>query len=119
MGNLNQGSSTPNTPVAPDPSLVAGTQAGYNTAAGTASQAGSMVNQSNPFGSLSYTQTGTGPNGVPIYSANTSFNPQIQSILNNLWGGAAGSLASGNYGAGNAGQVIGDATSGNTKALMD
>src|SRR5260221_137213 len=120
MGNLDQGSSTPNIPVAPDPNVVANTQADLNKAAGTESQAGSMVNQSNPFGSLSYTQTGTGPNGVPIYSANTSYNPQIQSILNTLWGGTAGMLNNPNYAPGaDPSKIIGDATSGNTKALMD
>ena len=28
-----------------------------------------MVNQSNPYGSLTYSQSGTNPDGTPIYNA--------------------------------------------------
>lgn len=109
-----------------DPNQVAATQANYNTTAGEQSQAGSMVNQNNPYGSLSYSQTGTGPNGVPIYTATSQLSPQQQQLLNTLQGtqniaGQQGqqTLAGANYGAQNPGDVIGNMTSGNTKALLD
>lgn len=40
-----------------------------------------MVNQSNPYGSLTYSQTGTNPDGTPQYSANTTLNPTQQGLL--------------------------------------
>lgn len=110
--------SSPSPPTVQDPNQVAQTQQNYNTLAGTASQAGSAVNQSTPFGSLTYAQTGTGPGGVPLYSATTQLSPQQQQIYNLLQGQTTGSLQQGDYGTQNASQVIGDATAGNTKALL-
>ena len=114
------------TPPSPIPaSSVADTQQGYNVAAGTESQAGSAVNQSNPYGSLTYTQSGTGPGGVPLYTATTQLSPQQQSLLNTLQGtqqtaeNQAGNLLAGaNYGATNPSTTIGNATSGLTGQLM-
>src|ERR1700722_15274485 len=67
------------------------------------SQAGSQYNQSNPYGSLQYQQTGTGPGGVPIYSANTSLSPVEQGLFNQYTGtqGQAGSQAPGALNFGN------------------
>lgn len=112
-------------PTPPDPTQTANTQQQYNLSAGEASQAGSAVNQVNPYGSLTYTQTGTGPNGVPIYTASSQLSPAQQQLLNTLQGnqstagGQAGALLAGaNYGAQNPSDVIGGATSGTTKALL-
>ena len=55
---------------APSASSIAGAQTTLND-----------VNQSGPFGSLNYTQTGT-VNGVPQMTATTTLNPQEQSLLN-------------------------------------
>lgn len=98
---------------------VADTQQGYNSGAAIASQAGSNYNQNNAFGSVNYNQTGTGPGGVPLYTANTTLSQPQQSILNSLQSTAGGQLAQANYGSSNAAQTIGDATSGNTKALLN
>ncbi len=106
---------------------VAEGQQQYNTQAGEMSQAGSMVNQYNPYGSLTYSQTGTGPNGVPLYSANVQLSPQQQQMFDLLQGtktsaGQQGQnlITGANYGA--PGQdpasVIGDLTKGNTAALV-
>ncbi len=38
------------------------------------------VNQTGPYGSLQYQQTGTNPDGTPIYSANTTLSPQQQQL---------------------------------------
>ena len=112
-------SSSPSVPTVPNPSNVASTQQGYNTAAAQESQQGSMVNQNNAYGSLNYTQTGTGANGTPIYTANTSLSPTQQTLLNQLTGTQttagqqAGALLSGaNYGSQSPATAIGDATSG-------
>jgi hypothetical protein len=117
--------SAPAPPQAADPSQVANTQAQYNTAAGVESQAGSAVNQQNPYGSLTYSQSGTGPGGVPIYTATTQLSPAQQKLLDTLQSTQttaeqqAGNLIGGaNYGAGNPAATIGGATSGTTQALL-
>lgn len=104
---------------------VASGQQTFNTNAGESSQAGSMVNQNNPFGSLSYTQTGTGPNGTPIYTANTQLTPQQQQLFDQFMGtkGVAGqqggSLLSGaNYGSQSPTKAIGDMSSGLEGQMM-
>ncbi len=104
---------------------IASQQQAYNTGAGTSSQAGSMVNQQNPYGSLNYAQTGVGPNGVPIYTANTNLNPVQQQLFDTLMGtkGTAGSqagslLAGSGYGSTTPGQAIGDMTSGREGQMM-
>lgn len=60
-----------------------------------------------PYGSLTYTKTGTDANGLPIYSGTTSLSPQQQALLNILQGTQAGAGAdaaslidAGDYGAG-------------------
>lgn len=109
-------------PAAPQPygtpEQNAAEQFKWNLEAGKTSQAGSLVNQYNPFGSITYQQTGTGPNGVPIYSATTKLNPEQQAILDALQGQGRSLLQNANYGAQDPASVIGDATSGNTQALM-
>lgn len=113
-------------PAPPSPSTgqaagqqVASGQQQYNTNAGESSQAGSMVNQNNAYGGLNYTQTGTGPNGTPIYTANTSLSTPEQGLLNTYQGtqGTAGNqagslLAGANYGASSPSQTIGNMASG-------
>lgn len=118
--------SSPAVPPVANAGDVAAQQQQYNTSAAQQSQQGSMVNQSNPYGTLSYTQTGTGPNGNPIYSANTQLSSAQQGLLNTLQGNQAtagnqaGALLTGaNYGGQDPSTVIGNATSGNTQALLN
>lgn len=99
--------------------LTAGRQTAANTATGTENQAGSMVNQNNAFGSLNYNQSGTGPGGVPLYTAGVGLNPQLQGIVNSLMGQTGSSLAGANYGAQNPSDVIGGMTTGTTKDLLN
>lgn len=54
-----------------------------------------MVNQTNPFGSLNYSQTGTNPDGTPQYSANTTLSAPFQGILDKSTGAANSLLSSG------------------------
>src|ERR1700740_3467998 len=42
----------------------------------------SKVNTSNPYGSVSWSQSGTNPDGTPIYTQTTSLAPVEQGIFN-------------------------------------
>lgn len=57
-------------PSAPNPAAVA-----------AATMESGAVNQTSPFGSLQYTQTGTNPDGTPIYSAATTLSKPEQQLL--------------------------------------
>ena len=90
-----------------NPFQIGQTQQGYNLQDAIASLQMSSMGQQTPFGSLSYTQTGTGPGGVPQYTAKTQLSPEQQALLEQqqqtqrVAGGAAQPLLeSGNYGAG-------------------
>ena len=119
---------TPNAPLSQpsvfDPSTVAANQQGYNTSSALESQAGSNYNQNNYLGGTSYTQTGTGPGGVPIYSANVSLSPAQQGLLTALQGSqqtagtqAGNLLDTANYGSVSPTTAIGNETSGITGQL--
>lgn len=110
---------SPSPPTPADPNTVAANQQTINTQAGATQQAASNVNQTTPFGSLSYQQTGTGPGGVPLYTATTSLSPQMQGIVNTLQGGTQGLLSNANYGSQSPADAIGGMTSGATKDLLD
>lgn len=60
-------------PDAPDPNKSARKQLGYEKQAGVSAALLNNVNQSNPYGSVSYQQSGVGPDGTPTFSANTQF----------------------------------------------
>ncbi len=124
---MSMGGSSPPTP--PSPEQVLGTsekgataQQGLNVNA----QAGSQYNQGNWLGGLQYNQTGTGPGGVPIYSATTSLSSPQQGLYSNFLGAqqeaggqAANALGFGNYGSVSPDQQIGDMTSGRTGQMMN
>ena len=112
---------SPQTDIAQGLQLGTDTLNNINTPAAVESQAGSNYNQFDPYGSVKYSQTGTGPGGVPIYSSNTSLSPTQQGLLNTLQGTQqtagtqAGNLVSGaNYGAESPTAAIGNLTSGLT-----
>lgn len=44
-----------------------------------------MVNQSNPYGSLTYSQEGTWADGTPKFSSTTTLSPQEQQKQNQQW----------------------------------
>lgn len=107
------------TPPAPmDATQVANTQQGYNIDAAKTNLAANAINQYTPFGSLQYSQTGTGPNGIPIYSATQKLSPEQQGILNALQGQTTNLLTGANYGSSNPADVIGNSTSGLTADLL-
>lgn len=118
-------SSPPPVPQVPSPFDVANQQQGINTQTMEQNQAASNVNQVTPTGQLTYTQTGVGPNGVPTYTATQTLSPAEQQLLETMQGTqhTAGTqagtlLTNANYGGTNPATTIGDATSGNTKALL-
>jgi hypothetical protein len=89
-------------PAPPDPYQTANAQTQSNLATAKYNQEANMVNQSNAKGSLNYSQTGTNPDGTPIYSANTTLSAPMQDIFNKstgltsaLLGGSAGGALSG------------------------
>jgi hypothetical protein len=96
---MSSGGPSPPTPY--DPYAVAAQQNTYNqqaaaqsfnyaNQAATESLQANAINQSNPFGSLTYTQTGTGANGIPIYSATESLSPTEQALFSLYTGGQQG-----------------------------
>lgn len=78
-----------NTPSAPDPAATASAQGQWNSFTSQEQQAMNMVNQSTPYGTLNYNQTGTStltdPNGqqisVPQYTATQTLSPSQQAIF--------------------------------------
>lgn len=77
------------TPKAPDPMQTAQAQSGMNRDTAVSQQLINMVNQQNPWGSVSYTQNGmtsyTDSSGrqvqVPQFTQTTTFTPQQQAIF--------------------------------------
>jgi hypothetical protein len=70
-----------NSPSAPDPYTTAAAQTQSNNQTAQTQQELNMVNQSNPYGSLTYSQSGTNPDGTPIYNATTTLSPAQQQLL--------------------------------------
>src|SRR6266436_5577868 len=106
-------------PPVQSPDITSAKQQQYNTAAGQSSQRGSMVDQSNPYGSLNYQQIGTSSDGTPIYGSSLNFTPQGQGLFNTLLGtqqtaGQQGRnlLQGANYGNQSPTDAIGSQTSG-------
>jgi hypothetical protein len=69
-------------PTPPDPAATAAAQAQYNQQAAQSQAEINMVNQTTPYGSLTYNQTGTAADGTPMYSANTQLNAPEQNLFN-------------------------------------
>ena len=108
-------------PTPPSPSSLIGP----SRTAAEQQQAGSQYNQGNYYGGINYAQTGTGPGGVPLYTATTSFSPSQLQAANQTTGTqleagsqAANTLGFGNYGTISPSQQIGDMTSGRTGQMM-
>lgn len=70
-------------PSAPDPVATANAQAAANSQAAQTSAQYNMIDQVTPYGNLSYTQSGTYPDGTPKYTATQTLNPtQTQTLAN-------------------------------------
>lgn len=76
------------TPSAPDPYATADAQTKSNLATAKQTQEMNMVNQVTPYGSLSYSQNGTNPDGTPKYTATTSLSPSLSGLVDTNIGNA-------------------------------
>jgi hypothetical protein len=70
-----------NPPPPPDPTTSANAQSAANIQTAIANARLNRVNQTTPWGSISYTQGPPDANGVPTYSSNISLSPQQQALL--------------------------------------
>lgn len=52
-----------------------------------------MVNQSNPLGTLNYSQSGTNADGTPQYTSTTNYTPAVQKLLTGFQGLQGGQQA--------------------------
>jgi hypothetical protein len=117
----------PPDPPSPAQALQTGTQTaqaqqGFNLE----SWLSSLIGQEGPWGSLSYEQTGTTPEGNPMMTAKTKYAPGIQGLFDQLVsnkstaGGQTGAMLNrANYGAQSPEDVIGDLSSGITGGIMN
>ena len=69
---------------APNPYQVAQAQTQTNLATAKAQQEMNMVDQTNPYGTTTYKQTGTNADGTPIYAATTALNAPEQNLFNTM-----------------------------------
>ncbi|MEJ0092825.1 MAG: tail fiber domain-containing protein [Methylocella sp.] len=69
-------------PTPPNPTQTADTQQGFNQQAATQQAELNDVNQQTPFGSETFTQSGTNPDGTPKFTATTALSPQEQGLFN-------------------------------------
>lgn len=79
-------------PKAPDPVATANAQAAMNKETAIAQQGLNSTNQVNPWGNVTYAQTGKWEDGTPQFTQTTSLSPQQQAIFNQTQG-AEGNLA--------------------------
>ena len=83
-------------PKAPDPYQTANTQQTFNKDAAVSTANLNHLDQSTPYGSTNWSQTGTNPDGTPKYGVNTSFTPVGQGLFD-----ANNSVSMGRLGAAN------------------
>lgn len=104
-------------PAPPDPYAVAAaqTQTNKDTAKYTAEM--NMVDQTNPFGTTKYTQSGTNPDGSPKYSATTALNAPQQQLMDTMVNTQQGIGSAANKLIGNLGDSLSTAPNLNTDAL--
>lgn len=68
-----------------NPFIQAAQQTQFGNVQGAqAATAANRVNQTTPFGSLTYQQTGIDANGNPIWSANQSFSPEVAGTMSDI-----------------------------------
>ncbi len=72
-------------PPAPDPVKTAQAQTESNVKTATTQQQLNMVDQTNPYGTQSYTQNGTWADGTPRYSMNTKLSDPEQRNQDQQW----------------------------------
>lgn len=99
-----------NQPQAPDPYATAAAQTQSNEQTANYQQSLNDVNQITPYGSLTYTQDGTGANGAPQTTANLSLSPELQALVgSNIQNSTTNSALEGQL-QGNVGSAISSGT---------
>lgn len=68
-------------PKAPDPMKTAEAQGKMNRDTAVTQAHLNMVNQSNPYGTLTYNQSGTAADGTPTFTATTALSPEQQGLF--------------------------------------
>lgn len=81
-------------PPAPNPALLAQQQAQANRDTALTNFNLGQVNQSGPYGNLSYNQIGTNPDGTPRVQANYALNPELQGLYDKTVGALSSSVGS-------------------------
>jgi hypothetical protein len=76
----------PKAPAPPDPRVVAEAQTQSNKETATANAYLNRINQTNPFGSTTYTVDGTNPDGTPKFSESTAFSQPVQGLFDSYMG---------------------------------
>ena len=70
------------TPKTPDPYAVSAAQTKSNKETAAYNASLNRIDQSSPFGSINYTQSGVDPTtGAPIYKQNTTLTPEMQALF--------------------------------------
>lgn len=88
-------------PKTPDPYAVSDAQTKSNKETAAYNASLNRIDQSSPFGSITYQTNGTDPTtGAPLYSQNTQLSPELQGLLNSQIGAQQGisSAITGNLG---------------------
>jgi hypothetical protein len=98
----------PQTVATPDYMSGANQTAANNFKMAQAATAANRVNQNTPYGSLSYSQTGTDAQGNPMWTATQGTNDQTQGLINSSLSGLQNSVDNPAYGI-NPGQSYSDA----------
>jgi hypothetical protein len=70
-----------NSPSPPDPYQTAAAQTASNKQTAITQQQLNQTNQVNPYGSLTYSQSGTTADGTPQYTATTALTPEGQALF--------------------------------------
>lgn len=73
----------PAAPAAPDPTATIAAQSSANTTAANQNAELNRVNETTPYGDLTYSQNGSYPDGTADYTASVDLSPQEQQIFNN------------------------------------
>lgn len=110
------------TPSQPDPAATAAAQGQINKQTAIAQSELNNVNQNTPYGSISYSQTGTAADGTPQYTATTSLSPDMQGLVNSNIQNATGASSLYNTLLGNAQSTLSkplDLSWGATEANLD
>lgn len=106
-------------PSPPNPQQTANAQEQLNEQTAVTQAQLNMVGQNTPYGSLSYAQTGTNPDGTPKFTSTEQYNPEVQKLFNTGIGTEQGIANSANSLIKNLGQSLTKAPDLSNQALVN